>query len=391
MTVQPLNSGQRQINLILAAGGNLVCRNLARTLILILALAAILFPFLAAISISEGIKQQSQISVQEGADFYVAGEAAGSNTPLPLAELDRFRKLPGVIRVVPRIVGRAYLKERAITIVGLPDGVPDSLLSAGGRPIRNKGEVVVGASLSDRYGLKPGSRFYMPINKWKRFSVVGVFSSGGPLWGANLIYMSLEDAGELFRMKGMVSDFLVYAEPGKEPAVSVYLQMENKSGLPLRIQSRELVNSYFQKGFETRAGVFTAFYLVAFALGIPLVLILSGLGWAERRKEIGTLKATGWQTSDVITVVIWENIFISIISASLAIVLAFLWMRGFNGFFIAQFFIGEPGLMPSFPVPFRFIPAAALLSLILALTLTMTGSLYNTWRLAATPPAVTMR
>ena len=66
-------------------------------------------------------------------------------------------------------------------------------------------------------------------------------------------------------------------------------------------------------------------------------------------------------------------------------------IRVFNGFFIAQFFIGESGLMPPFPVPFRFIPVAALLSLILALTLTMTGSLYNTWRMAATPAAETMR
>jgi ABC-type lipoprotein release transport system permease subunit len=392
MIVHPQAAFQRHTNLILAAGGNLICRSLSRTLVLTVALTAILFPFMTAISISEGIKFQSNISVKEGADFYIAGDAAGSSVPLPLASLDRFRKLPGVAHVVPRIVGRAYVRERAIAIVGMPDGImPDSLIVAGGRRTKSKGEVVVGASLGNHYGLRPGSQFYMPINRWKRFSVTGVFSSACSLWSANLIFMSLDDAAELFRMKGMATDFLVYAKPGQSAVANVYLQMEAKSDPPLRIQSRELVGSYFQKGFESRAGVFTAFYLVAFALGIPLVLILTGLGSDERRKEIGTLKAIGWHTLDVLTVAMWESAFVSVIAASLAIALAFVWIRIFNGFFIAQFFIGEAGLMPPFPVPFRVIPVLAFLSYILALAITMTGSLYNTWRMASAPAAECMR
>lgn len=381
-----------RINLILAAGGNLVQRQPLRSVVLILALTAILFPFLAALSISEGIKLQSRISVEEGADFYVAGDSAGSSAPLPLSGVDRFRKIAEVDRIVPRIVGRAYLKERPLTVVGMPEGVlPDSILVTGGRSIKNKGEVVVGSTLSDQYGFDLGTKFYMPINRWKRFTVVGVFSSECPMWSSSLIYMSLEDAGELFRMKGMATDFLIYAKPEQSAVVSLYLQMENQKDPPLRIQSREVVHGYFQKGFETRAGVFTAFYLAAFALAIPLVLLLTGLGWSERRKEIGTLKAIGWQTLEVMEVVLWENLCVSILSACLALATAYLWIHVFNGFFIAQFFIGEPGFIPSFIVPARFVPIPAFLSFLLALTLTMTGSLYNTWRMAATPAAETMR
>jgi ABC-type lipoprotein release transport system permease subunit len=383
---------RRRVNLILVAGGNLVQRYPLRTVVLVLALTAILFPFLAALSISEGIKLQSRISVDEGADFYVTGDSAGSSTPLALSNIERFRKISEADRIVPRIVGRAYLKGRSVAIVGMPDGhLPDSILVTGGRSIQNKGEVVVGATLANRYGLTPGSKFYMPINKWKRFTVVGVFSSECSMWSASLIYMSLDDAGDLFRMRGMVTDFLIYAKPKQSAVVSIYLQLENQKDPPIRIQSRELVNSYFQKGFESRAGVFTAFYLAAFAMAIPLVLILTGLGWTERRKEIGTLKAVGWQTLEVMEVVLWENIFVSILSACLALIAAFLWIHAFNGFFVAQFFIGDAGIMPAFPVPARFMPVPAFISFLLAFTLTMTGSLYNTWRMAATPAAETMR
>jgi ABC-type lipoprotein release transport system permease subunit len=231
----------------------------------------------------------------------------------------------------------------------------------------------------------------MPINRWKRFMVVGVFSSACSMWSSNLIYMSLDDAAELFRMKGMTTGFLIYAKPKQSAAVSIYLQLENQKDPPIRIQSREVVHSYFQKGFETRSGIFTAFYLAAFALAIPLVLILTGLGWTERRKEIGTLKAIGWQTLDVMEVVLWENIFVSVLSACLALTMAFVWVHVFNGFFVAQFFIGDSGIMPAFPVPARFMPVPAFISFLLAFTLTMTGSLYNTWRMAATPAAETMR
>jgi len=383
---------RRRLNLILVAGGNLAQRNPVRTFVLTVSLTAVLFPFLAAISISEGIKLQSKISVEEGADFYIAGDAAGSSAPMPLSSANRFAKLQGVDRVVPRIVGRAYLEDRAVAIVGLPPGsIPGLLRPAEGRHIQNKGEVLVGSTLRERYGLRLGARFFIPINPWKHFVVAGVFSSANSMWSSSLIYMSLDDAAELFRMKGMATDFLIYAKPGDAPVAGIQLQMENRLDPPFRVQSRELVNSYFQKGFESRAGVFTAFYLAAFALAVPLVLILMGLGSAERRKEIGTLKAVGWQTTDVIETVVWENLMVSVLSAALALAAAFVWVRVLNGFFIAQFFLGEPGLMPGFHVPSRFIPAPAFLSFLLALVITMTGSLYNTWRTATAPAAITMR
>ena len=69
---------QSHWNLLCAACGNLV-RFLPRTLVVLLCLVAVIFPFLTALTISEGIKFQSAISVDEGTDFYVTGNAAGSS------------------------------------------------------------------------------------------------------------------------------------------------------------------------------------------------------------------------------------------------------------------------------------------------------------------------
>src|SRR4030043_758849 len=117
----------KHLNLLFTAVGNIL-RNKIRSIVLILCLMAVLFPFVTALSISEGIKFQSLISVEEGADIYVTMDYFGSNAPISLDYLDRFRKMEGVTNAFPRIVGRTYFVNRLATIVGiLPENIPKSI------------------------------------------------------------------------------------------------------------------------------------------------------------------------------------------------------------------------------------------------------------------------
>ena len=45
-----------------------------------------------------------------------------------------------------------------------------------------------------------------------------------------------------------------------------------------------------------KEGIFSALYLIAFAVGVPAILVASGFGLSERKREIGIMKATGWNT-----------------------------------------------------------------------------------------------
>jgi ABC-type lipoprotein release transport system permease subunit len=394
MTVPLLQS---HWNLLCAACGNLV-RFLPRTLVVLLCLVAVIFPFLTALTISEGIKFQSAISVDEGTDFYVTGNAAGSSIPLPMEDLERFEALEGVARVVPRIVGRTYVVDRVITVVGLPvDAMPPPAVGLDqGETIEKSGDVLVGSSISKKYNLEPGTDFRFPIKPRKPFLVTGVFSSDCTIWSSSVIFMSIEDAADLFAMEDSVTDFLVYAEPGRAFVVDMRLQEDEKSRRfgPLsniRVQSRQLVERYLHRGFNTRMGIFTALYTVAFALAVPALLIVSGFGWADRRREVGMLRVVGWQSSEIIEMVAWENLVLSLTGACTAFLTSFVWIRLLNGFFIAQFFIAETGVVPDFTVPSRFLPLPLFFAFLLALLLTMTGSLYNTWRFATIAPAEAIR
>jgi len=387
----------KHLNLLFTAIGNIL-RNWVRSIVLILCLIAVLFPFISAISISEGIKFQSLISVEEGADIYVTSDHYGSNAPISLQYLRRFQEMEGVTKVFPRIVGRTYFVNRLATIVGiLPENIPKSIHLAQGEMFRERGEVAIGKGLAKEFRLQLGVRFSLSVNPSKLFRVAGIFDSDATIWSANLILMSFEDASEFFKMEGKATDILIYTRPGYAPFLGKEIQ--EKMGVsnpdqpepPLRVQDKPLVRRYFQRGFNYKAGVFTALYTVAFALAIPALLIISGFGQTERRKEIGVIKATGWQTQEVMEMVALENLIISLTSAPLAVLLAMVWLKWFNGAFIAQFFIAEIGLMAPFSVPSRFLPLPCFLAFLFAIILTMVGSLYSTWKTSAIPPVEAMR
>ncbi len=387
----------RHLNFLFAAIGNVI-RNKMRSAVLILCLVAVLFPFICAMAISEGIKFQSMISVEEGADIYVTSDHYGSNAPISLQYLQRFQKMEGVMKVFPRVVGRSYFANQLATLVGIPaDSIPKSIRLMQGEMFREKGEVMVGKGLAKAVHLQVGVRFTLSANSSKIFKVSGIFDSDTTIWSSNLILMTFEDASEFFQMRGMATDILIYTRPGyplllaKEIQENMGASNPDSPEPPLRVQDKSLVKRYFQRGFNYKAGVFTALFTVAFALAIPALLVVSGFGQTERRKEIGVLKATGWQTQEVMEMVTLENLVISLTSAPLAILTAMVWLKLFNGAFIAQFFIAEIGLMAPFPVPSRFLPLPCLFAFLFAMVLTMVGSLYSTWRTATIPPAEAMR
>ena len=74
------------------------------------------------------------------------------------------------------------------------------------------------------------------------------------------------------------------------------------------------------------------------------------------------MNTTGWNTLEVLEVISFEQLLISLLGATIAILLSILWVKGFNGAFIAQFFIAEITMLPKFTLPARFLPLPCMLS-----------------------------
>lgn len=382
---------KRHIEFLILASENLI-RNRTKTIVVVLCLVAILFPFITAIAISEGVRSEALISVEKGGDIYLTLDAFGKNAPIPAQYLEEIKKIYGVTKAVPRVIGRGFLQNKLAVIVGInKEDASDFFYSINGRLFSaGKDEVVIGEWLAKHFKMNIGDEFSMQTQKRKTFTVVGIFSAKSGMWSSNLILMSIENAGELFNAKGMLTDIQLFILPGhlSEIAREILAIMKDK---PYRIQDKKIVRTYFNRGFALKGGTFTALYLVAFALGIPAVLVASGLGLTERGREIGILKATGWQTTEILELVSFEQLLISLMGAVLALLLSFLWMKVFNGAIISQFFIAEIGILPKFTVPTQYLPLPIVIAFFLSFIITMVGCFYTTWRAATVPPADSMR
>ncbi len=387
----------KHFNLLYVAIGNVI-RHKLRSVVVILCLVAILFPFISAIAILDGVKTQSRISVNEGANIYVTMDMYGRNGVIPIEMVEQIKKIDGVIKAVPRVISRIYIGGKLSVLLGIPMAELQSVSFVKGT-LPKDGEIVIGKGIADALNLNINDNLSIgvriiaiidnaPYIIKKQYRIAGIFEPQSGIWTSGLVMTNIEDANSVFEMDGFATDIAVYVKPGYEASVSRHLQKINTF---FRIQTKELVKTYFESGFNIKGGVFVALYTLAFALAIPAILVSSGFGLSERRKEIGILKATGWQTYDVLEMVIFENIVLAMISAPLSFSLSFVWVKLFNGFFIAQLFIAGIGSIPSFPVPSKFMPLPFLLSIFFSLILTMVGSIYSAWRAATVPPAEALR
>jgi ABC-type lipoprotein release transport system permease subunit len=392
-----------------------------RTVVSFTALVVVLLPYLVGAALAKGLEEEAEASARAGADLYVSGSQFGKPAPIPLTVLPAVRRIDNVTDVQPRIVGEVVLgKERIHAVfMGMPAeslaGWQDSVEGRLPRPGQLI-ELVVGSALAERLGLKVGDLlppFYTNRHGDRLPRVVGIFAADAPLWQANLILTTFDSAAYVFDEEGMATDLMVWCQPDSQASVVQALER----GLPLReatpggtvrlrVTAREDLFVTLPRGFRQREGVFNLHFVPAFAVAILVLLVTSGAGLSERRREIGILKATGWQTDEILLRSLAENVVLGLAATCASLLLAWLWLRAGNGYGIASLFLDAPLTQPSPPtggegwvrgevpasvrLPFRLTPVPALLGCALALVIVLSGTLYSSWRAATAPPRKAM-
>ncbi|MFL5244978.1 MAG: ABC transporter permease [Gemmataceae bacterium] len=387
-------------------GIDAVTLNPLRSLVTVFAVVVVLLPYLVILGLSKGIEADALTSAQLGADLYISGNQFGRRSSIPVEFIEQIRSIDGVLKVVPRIVGEVVLgkeSEHAV-LVGMPETSfpPWADCIEGRLPQPNKlNELVIGNTLARRLNLRVGSILppFYHNNKGERLArVVGVFKPNCPLWHAKLILTSLDTANSIFDQPGLATDLLVWCRPGSETDVSRSIgQIEKVSGgagdeqFRLRIITKKEILSLLPRPLFHREGIFNLLFLVAFIVCILVVMVTSGLGQAERRREIGILKATGWQTDEVLLRGFVESLSLSLTAACLGLIGAWLWLRVFNGYLIASILFSEAGVKPEFTLNYRLSPEPVLLAFVLSLTAILTGTLFSSWRAATGSPRDVIR
>ena len=369
--------------------GRMALANLARypfrTAVVCACLAAALVPYLAGIAISRGLEREARVSLEEGADLYVTGEAFGRSAPLGAGAAEAVRGVPGVDRVGARITGRAYVGGVLAVVLGVEDPRAWEAVPRAGRGLDRPGDVLVGAELARALGLKPRDLVTFPRSPSDVFTVAGVIAPSAGVWSLDTVVMGLEDAASLFGLPGRVTELLVWVRPGFGDTVAARIRALPGLG-PVRIQDRSLVRALVDAGYGTSGGVFTALFWAAFACALLALWVVAGFSARERGREVSLLKALGWHTEEVLALAALENGLAAFLAASGAVVLAWLWVGPARGAFLASYFVRGLPAVPVAGPPYRFGPDLLLAAVALCETIALTATLVPTWRLAVRPP-----
>jgi ABC-type lipoprotein release transport system permease subunit len=202
--------------------------------------------------------------------------------------------------------------------------------------------------------------------------------------------MEESDFRDLFQLpEGQVTDLTLTVKNPREMTTIARKINEILPGTRPIIRD-EILRTYYSV-FDWRAGILI---VVLFVAVLSFIIFAwdkaSGLS-AEERKEIGILKAIGWETSDIIMMKFWEGSVVSLSAFLLGIVLAYLHVYFTSSMLFEPVLKGWSVLYPDFKlVP--FVDAYQIASLFFLTVMPYTvATILPSWRAATVDPDSVMR
>ncbi len=313
-------------------------KNLA--LLLVYSLVVML---LASVSFFTGaLRNEAKSVLKDVPEIVVQRQVMGRHDPIPLAYKERIKTIRGVTNVHERLWGYYFMEGANYTIMTREE-----------RPL-GEGSAALGSGVSRLLRIGKGDAIALRGHDGAMLSldVHEILPAGAELVSADLIIVSREDFTALFGVGRTIATDLVVQVRNPREAATVAAKIA-EAFPDTRPILRDEISRTYDAVFDWRSGMM----VVILAVGLLSFMILafekaSGLS-AEERREIGALKAIGWETADVILMKAWEAISISLTAFLAGTILAYIYVFFASAPLFHQALKGWSVLYPEF----RLIPA----------------------------------
>ncbi len=313
-----------------------ILRNKRRTLLTISSLVVSLFLIISLATIltefDRGTEEASPLRL-------VSRHAVSLGFVIPMAHLQKMKTVPGVKEAMPfSWFGGIYKDERnffanfAVDARKMRDVIPEIKMSDADWQafINDRQGAIVGAKLVKLYGFTPGQRITLksPIyNQEVEFIIKGVYTGSDE----KTLYFQYDYLNELLPAwaKDQVSTFSIVANTAEDvPRVGQAIDsIFANTDAPTKTESER----EFALSFQTMmGGVKTFLYAIMAAITFSLLLVMGNtmaMTVRERTKEVGTLKAIGFQRGTITALFLGEALIVACIGAAIGIGAAALLFR----------------------------------------------------------------
>ncbi len=357
-------------------------RRKGKNLALMVAYTLVVFGLGSALFFTQALKNEATIILSGTPEIIVQKLVAGRHELIPVAYARKIRQIRGVQAVKDRLWGYYY---DPVVRANYTFMVPDDL------PLQDL-EVIVGAGISRVRRVVSGNALLLRTYDGRPLSLVvkGVLSPESELLSSDLILISPAGFRQLFgQSMGSATDLTV-AVVNKKEIRTVAAKIVDLFPDTRVITRDEILKSY-EAVFDWRGGI-----MLAILAGAVLAFLIfawdkaAGLS-ADEKREIGILKAIGWETGDVLQMKFWEGMTVSLSSFLLGVILAYFHIFFASATFFAPVLKGWSVLYPDFSLtPFINGSQIAILFFFTVIPYTV-ATILPSWRAATVDPDVIMR
>lgn len=357
-------------------------RRKGKNMALIVVYAVVIFSLASVMFSTYSLKQEAKQILKHAPEMVVQRLVMGRHDLIPVSYIGEIEKIRGVQSVKPRLWGYYY---------DPTNGANYTLMVTQDNPA-DPGKIVVGngvarSLLAKKTGIIPfktydGSYLFLKIKD--------ILFADSELLSSDLILLCEEDFRKIFAVPdGYATDLVLRVRnANEEDTIATNITQIFPDTRP--VLRKEILSTY-DAVFDWRGGMIVVILSVAVLAFIILAWEkATGLS-AEEKKEIGILKALGWETSDVLLIKYWEGAVVSLSSFILGVLLAYLHV------FFASSGVFEPALKgwsviyPDFRLtPFLNPYQVATLFFLTVIPYTV-ATIVPSWRAATIDPDSVMR
>ena len=362
-------------------------RRKGRNLILLFVFTLVVFMLASVSFFASAVRHKARLALEFAPEVMVQNLVMGRHALAPPEWVEKLKDIRGTRHVRGRLWGYFYdAANGANYTIMVPDGTDPSLTVA-------PGEVIVGAGVARVRDVKKLRHLLLlrPDGRLFKLRAKRILSHQSALLTHDLVLLSEADFRRFFNLPPQAgfTDIALQVRNPREVATVV-----NKISRRLpdaRVITRADILRTYENVFSWREGVLQALLAAAMAaFAIFAFDKASGLS-AEERREIGILKALGWDTSDILAMKLWEGALLALFAFLAGAMAAYAHVFFFQAGVLAPVLKGWAVLYPQAPLT----PQVDRLQLVTLAFLTIVpyvaATLVPVWKAAITDPEVVMR
>lgn len=278
-------------------------RRRGKNLALLTVYTLVVFMLASVMLLGHALRHEAAEVLAQSSEIIVQRLRAGRHDTIEAARVDALKGLRGVTRAEGRLWGYYFDP-------GLQANY--TLMVPHDRMVE-PGTAVIGNTVARMRKADPGIAlfFLSEAGKLHKFTIAEVLPAETELVSGDLILVSEQDFRSFFSFQR--TEYTDIAVAVRNPREIATISAKITRAMPdVRVVARDDILRTYEAVFDWREGM--VLVLLSGALLAFMIFAwdkASGLS-AEERREIGVLKAVGWETGDVIRMKMWEGLLVSL-------------------------------------------------------------------------------